>query len=126
MRENILRFQGNQKSPYLKITVNDPKFINRVRTMVQKGNANYKQLWPYREDGILTFDNIAYVLRFMIDTKVRLLALLKKGVADFLGLWHVVGRGAGWQVQDDQPSRPPFKLPNRGTDSLHRSDRPFF
>jgi DNA polymerase delta subunit 1 len=37
---------------------------------VQKGNANYKRLWPAREDGILTFDNIAYVLRFMIDTKV--------------------------------------------------------
>lgn len=71
MRENILRYQGNQKSPYLKITVNDPKMINRVRTMVQKGNANWKRLWPYREDGILTFDNIAYVLRFMIDTKVR-------------------------------------------------------
>ncbi|CAN9476791.1 unnamed protein product [Alternaria alternata] len=70
MRENILRFQGNQKSPYLKITVTDPKMINRVRMMVQKGNANYKRLWPAREDGILTFDNIAYVLRFMIDTKV--------------------------------------------------------
>ncbi|KAG9194867.1 hypothetical protein G6011_04902 [Alternaria panax] len=69
MRENILRFQGNQKSPYLKITVTDPKMINRVRMMVQKGNANYKRLWPAREDGILTFDNIAYVLRFMIDTK---------------------------------------------------------
>ncbi|KAJ4354904.1 DNA-directed DNA polymerase delta [Ascochyta clinopodiicola] len=70
MRENILRFQGNQKSPYLKITVNDPKMINRVRMMVQKGNANYKRLWPAREDGILTFDNITYVLRFMIDTKI--------------------------------------------------------
>lgn len=72
MRENILRYQGNQKSPYLKITVQDPKMINRVRTMVQKGNANWKRLWPAREDGILTFDNIAYVLRFMIDTKVRI------------------------------------------------------
>lgn len=70
MRENILRFQGNQKSPYLKIIVNDPKFINRVRKLVQMGDANYKQLWPVRKDGILTFDNIAYVLRFMIDTKV--------------------------------------------------------
>jgi DNA polymerase delta subunit 1 len=71
MRENILRFQGNQKSPYLKITVADPKMINRVRTLVQKGNANWKKLWPYSENGLLTFDNIAYVLRFMIDTKVR-------------------------------------------------------
>jgi DNA polymerase delta subunit 1 len=70
MRENILRYQGNQKSPYLKITVVDPKMINRVRTMVSKGNANWKRLWPAREDGILTFDNIAYVLRFMIDTKI--------------------------------------------------------
>ncbi|KAL5119589.1 DNA-directed DNA polymerase delta [Pleosporales sp. CAS-2024a] len=70
MRENILRFQGNQKSPYLKITVCDPKMINRVRTMVSKGFANWKRLWPAREDGILTFDNIAYVLRFMIDTKI--------------------------------------------------------
>lgn len=75
MRENILRFQGNQQSPYLKITVNDPKFINRVRKLVQEQNANWKQLWKYSEGGILTFDNITYVLRFMIDTKVSLYPL---------------------------------------------------
>jgi DNA polymerase delta subunit 1 len=39
--------------------------------MVSKGNANWKRLWPAQEGGILTFDNIAYVLRFMIDTKVN-------------------------------------------------------
>lgn len=71
MRENILRFQGNQKSPYLKITVNDPKFIGRVRKLVQGKEANWKGLWPDVEGGILTFDNIIYVLRFMIDTKVN-------------------------------------------------------
>ena len=70
MKENIFGFQGNQKSPYLKITVNDPKFINRVRKMVQEGNANYKSMWTYQDGGILTFDNIQYVLRFMIDTKI--------------------------------------------------------
>ncbi len=70
MKENILRFQGNQKSPYLKITVSDPSFINRVRKVVQKPKANYRGLWPVMEDDLLTFDNIAYVLRFMIDTKV--------------------------------------------------------
>ncbi|PVI00869.1 catalytic subunit DNA polymeras-like protein delta [Periconia macrospinosa] len=69
MRENILRFQGNQKSPYLKITVNDHKSINRVRKLVQN-EANWKGLWPDVEGGILTFDNIIYVLRFMIDTKI--------------------------------------------------------
>ena len=71
LRENIFGFQGNQKSPYLKITVTDPKFINRLRTTIEGGNANYKGLWKGAGDGgILTFDSIQYILRFMIDTGV--------------------------------------------------------
>ncbi|KAJ4351362.1 DNA-directed DNA polymerase delta [Didymosphaeria variabile] len=72
MRENILRYQGNQKSPYLKITVNDYKMVNRVRTMVQSGSANWKGLWGNVRDGggLLTFDNIQYVQRFMVDTSI--------------------------------------------------------
>ncbi|KAK4554418.1 DNA-directed DNA polymerase delta [Recurvomyces mirabilis] len=70
MRENMFGFQGNQKSPYLKITVSDPKLINRLRTSIEQGNANYKGLWKAAEGGILTFDSIQYVLRFMIDTKI--------------------------------------------------------
>jgi DNA polymerase delta subunit 1 len=70
MKENMYGFQGNQKSPYLKISVTDPRSINRVRKMVQEGRANWKQLWPNADGGLLTFDNIQYVLRFMIDTKV--------------------------------------------------------
>lgn len=73
LRENLFGFQGNQKSPYLKITVTDPKFINRLRTSIESGNANYKGLWKGADGGILTFDSIQYVLRFMIDTKVGLL-----------------------------------------------------
>ncbi|KAK4999784.1 DNA-directed DNA polymerase delta [Elasticomyces elasticus] len=70
MRENLFGFQGNQKSPYLKVTVTDPKFINRLRTTIESGNANYKGLWKGADGGILTFDSIQYVLRFMIDTKI--------------------------------------------------------
>lgn len=71
MRENIFGFQGNQKSPYIKITVTDPKYINKLRTTVESGSANYKGLWKGADGGILTFDSIQYVLRFMIDTGVR-------------------------------------------------------
>ncbi|KAI6797516.1 DNA polymerase delta catalytic [Hortaea werneckii] len=71
MRENLFGFQGNQKSPYLKITVTDPKFIPRLRTTIEQGNANYKGLWKAAEGGILTFDSIQYVLRFMIDTGIK-------------------------------------------------------
>lgn len=70
MKENMYGFQGNEKSPYLKISVTDPKSINRVRKLVQTGGANWKQMWKHPDGGILTFDNIQYLLRFMIDTGV--------------------------------------------------------
>jgi DNA polymerase delta subunit 1 len=70
MRENLFGFQGNQKNPYLKITVTDPKFINKLRTTIEGGIANYKGLWRNVDGGIMTFDSIQYVLRFMIDTGI--------------------------------------------------------
>lgn len=71
-RENLFGFQGNQRSPYLKITVKDPKFIIKLRSMLESGNSftNYKGLWKRVDGGILTFDSIQYLLRFMIDTSV--------------------------------------------------------
>ena len=72
MRENLYGFQGNQKSAFLKVTVTDPKFINKLRTSIESGSANYKGFWKGADGGVLTFDSIQYVLRFMIDTKVRL------------------------------------------------------
>jgi DNA polymerase delta subunit 1 len=70
LRENLYGFQGNQKNPYIKITVTDPKFINRLRTSIEGGNANYKGMWKAADGGVLTFDSIQYVLRFMVDTHV--------------------------------------------------------
>lgn len=72
LRENLMKFQGNQKSPYLKITVTDPKHINKVRSMLESGERGlgFKGLWKGIDSGILTFDSIQYVLRFMIDTGV--------------------------------------------------------
>lgn len=70
MRENLFGFQGNQRNPYLKITVTDPKYINKLRTTIESGSANYKGLWRGLDGGIMTFDSIQYVLRFMIDTGI--------------------------------------------------------
>lgn len=70
MRENIYGFQNNTQNPYLKITVTNPKFINKVRSNIQSCNANWKGLWKSPDGQILTFDNIQYVLRFMVDCKV--------------------------------------------------------
>lgn len=70
MRENIYGFQNNTQNPFLKISVTNPKFINKVRTTIQSCNANWRGLWKSPDGQILTFDNIQYVLRFMVDCKV--------------------------------------------------------
>lgn len=72
MRENIYGFQGNVQSPYLKITVTDPKLISKVRSTIENGNANYKGMWKTSDGTIMTFDNIQYLLRFMVDCSVCL------------------------------------------------------
>lgn len=73
MRENIYGFQGNKKSYYLKITATDPKHIPKLRSALETKaqTFNYKGLWNKLEPGILTFDNIQYLLRFMIDTGIQ-------------------------------------------------------
>ncbi|OJJ51242.1 hypothetical protein ASPZODRAFT_87370 [Penicilliopsis zonata CBS 506.65] len=72
MRENLYGFQGNQKSYYLKITVTEPKFISKLRGALENtaSAVNYKGMWANTESGILTFDSIQYVLRFLIDTGI--------------------------------------------------------
>lgn len=70
MRENLYGFTGNQKSPYLKISVADPKNISRVRALIEKGEGNYSRMWPITDTGLMTFDNIQYVMRFLVDTKI--------------------------------------------------------
>ncbi|KAJ4306597.1 DNA-directed DNA polymerase delta [Collariella sp. IMI 366227] len=70
MRENMYGFQGNIQNPYIKITVNDPKFITRVRTLIEKGDANYNGMWKSADGTIMTYDNIQYLLRFMVDCSI--------------------------------------------------------
>ena len=76
LRENLYGYRGNQQNPYLKVTVTDPKFIPKVRSAIESGQANWKGMWGVMgESGtrINTFDQIQYVLRCMIDCKVSAL-----------------------------------------------------
>ncbi|PHH88331.1 hypothetical protein CDD83_7685 [Cordyceps sp. RAO-2017] len=70
-RENIYGFNGNKQSPFLKITVTDPKFIGKVRSSIENGEADWKGMWKTREHGVMTYDNIQYVLRFMVDCSIQ-------------------------------------------------------
>ena len=124
MRENIYGFQGNQKSPYLKITVTDPKYINRLRTTIEGGSMNYKQMWKGVDGGILTFDSIQYVLRFMIDTGVSLpKGRILLNLQYTAGYGNVLGGSSPVQIPYDSSSRTTFELSNRSIRTLSRSDR---
>jgi DNA polymerase delta subunit 1 len=72
MREKLYHFQGNTKSPYIRITVNDHKSISRLRNLFEdkESPVTFRGYWSGVEGGIMTFDNIQYVLRFMIDTGI--------------------------------------------------------
>jgi DNA polymerase delta subunit 1 len=95
MRENLYGFSGNQQNPYLKITVSDPKFINKVRSTIEHGNANWKGMWKGTGDsGILTFDSIQYVLRFMIDCKVCCATVFEVSSNKCIDCRHVMGRSS--------------------------------
>jgi DNA polymerase delta subunit 1 len=92
MRECLYEFQGNQQSPYLKITVTDPKFISRVRKLFEEKNpkGNWKCMWRGGKDGVIqTFDNIQYVLRFMIDTKVGPFSIIRELMTNDIYRWPV-------------------------------------
>ncbi|KAG0130707.1 DNA polymerase family B-domain-containing protein [Tuber indicum] len=70
LRENLYGFNGNQQSPYIKIDVTDPKIIPRLRSLIEHGDANYQKMWPAGDGGIMTYDAIQYVMRFMVDTMI--------------------------------------------------------
>jgi len=94
LRENLYGFRGNQQNPYLKITVTDPKFIPKVRSSIEQGHANWKGKWGVMgESGIKisTFDQIEYVLRCMVDCKVRILTDSITTVLTPIDFRHVVG-----------------------------------
>ena len=54
--------------PFIKITCSDPKTLPRVRGAFERGQINFMDMFPSE---IMTYEsNIAFTLRFMIDTKV--------------------------------------------------------
>ncbi|KAI1321493.1 DNA-directed DNA polymerase delta [Mortierella claussenii] len=68
MKESIYGYQGGEKSPFLKITLKDPRNVAAGKRAVERGIQ-----CPGFTDGVsATYEsNIAYLLRFMIDCKVK-------------------------------------------------------
>ncbi|OWB54297.1 hypothetical protein B5S28_g142 [[Candida] boidinii] len=68
MKESIWGYNNNTKLPFLKVYVSNQKFIGKLRSGFERGEVQYKDLFP--PSGTMTFDNIQYLLRMMIDNKI--------------------------------------------------------
>lgn len=68
MKENLWGYNGNQKTPFLKIILHDPKMVPRTRMVFEQGEVQFMDMF---QGPTLTFEsNIQFLLRFMIDTQV--------------------------------------------------------
>lgn len=84
-RKSLWSYRGEDIVPFIKIICGEPKAIPKVKDkspalrscadsirLFERGQVEYKGLFPQE---VMTYEsNIAYTLRFMIDTKVSTLA----------------------------------------------------
>ncbi|KAG6854025.1 DNA-directed DNA polymerase delta [Blastosporella zonata] len=72
-KRSLWGYRGDDWVSFLKLTISDPRSLPKVRdesfAHVMRGECRFNDLFP--ADAVATFEsNIAYTLRFMIDTKV--------------------------------------------------------
>lgn len=70
---SIMHYNGTQKSPFLKIFCKDLRSVSKLRSAFENGQINYRNdvtEYPMFSSPAMSFDNINYVLRAMIDCKI--------------------------------------------------------
>ncbi|KAH3671239.1 hypothetical protein WICMUC_004756 [Wickerhamomyces mucosus] len=70
MKESIWGYNGGQKVLFLKVIGVNAKDIPKIRSGFERGQINWKNMFTSSSNGIMTYDNIQYLLRFMIDCKI--------------------------------------------------------
>ena len=68
-KRSLWGYKGDDWVPFLRITLADQRSLPKIRGIFERGECHFNAL--FKADGVATFEsNIAYTLRFMIDTKV--------------------------------------------------------
>jgi DNA polymerase delta subunit 1 len=72
LKQSIYGYHGDSKSPFIKVTVNEPRMIAKARAKFETGLTVPGYDKPVIAE--TTYEsNLAYLLRFMIDCKVNYL-----------------------------------------------------
>lgn len=67
-KESIWGFNNNVKLPFFKVVVDNARHIGRIRSAFERGEVQFKGL--FQPTGQMTFDNVQYLLRLMIDCHI--------------------------------------------------------
>lgn len=68
LKESIWEYHGNQQLPFFKIILTHPKFAGKLRTAFERGEIQFQEL--FNVNGTVTFDNLQYLLRMMVDCQI--------------------------------------------------------
>ena len=67
MKESIWGYNKSVKTPFFKFFINNTKNITKLRSAFERGEIRFENLFPPQN---VSYDNINYLLRLMIDCKV--------------------------------------------------------
>lgn len=68
-KKSLMQFSGKEDVAFIKITLADPRQVSKVRGALERGEVSFADLIQ-SGDPFVTYENIAYTLRFMIDLKI--------------------------------------------------------
>ncbi|KIJ65720.1 hypothetical protein HYDPIDRAFT_39637 [Hydnomerulius pinastri MD-312] len=69
-KRTLWGYRGDDWIPFMKLTISEPKSLPKIRGLFERGEASFRDFFPLGQPYPTYESNIAYTLRFMIDTKV--------------------------------------------------------
>ncbi|PWN19351.1 hypothetical protein BCV69DRAFT_283987 [Microstroma glucosiphilum] len=68
-RKSLMEYRGDEDVAFVKITCGEIRALQRIRGSMERGEVSFRDMMS-AGDSVLTYENIAYTLRFMIDHKI--------------------------------------------------------
>ncbi|KAJ7281884.1 DNA polymerase family B-domain-containing protein [Mycena rebaudengoi] len=69
-KRSLWQYRGDDWIPFIKLTISDPRSLPKVRGVFERLECRFQGLFSTEKPTSTFESNIAYTLRFMIDTKV--------------------------------------------------------
>ncbi|PWN47174.1 hypothetical protein IE53DRAFT_349623 [Violaceomyces palustris] len=68
-KKSLINYSGTEDVAFIKITLADLRSVPKVRGSLERGEVGFRDLFT-PGDSLLSYENIAYTLRFMIDHNI--------------------------------------------------------